>query len=213
MKVVSLNVSKTIEVPWEGKMIQTGIYKKPVTRPLEIKGINVEGDDQGNRKTHGGIDRAVYAYPMEHYEYWRKQYPDKELPFGMFGENLTTTGLFEDKVHVGDIFKIGTAEIMAVQPRMPCYRLGIRFDDQEVIEKYVATDYCGIFFRIVKEGIIKQDDEIILIKKDPESLSILEIYYLMQNKGDIETINKSLKLKHLPEVLKIRFQKLLKPEK
>ena len=130
MKIVSLNVGEIREVPWEGKMIQTGIFKNPTNDPLGVKGINIVGDTQGNRKTHGGVDRAVYSYPMEHYNYWKKQYPDKELPFGIFGENLTTEGLIESQVNIGDIFKVGTAEIMAVQPRMPCHRLGIRFNDQ-----------------------------------------------------------------------------------
>ena len=209
MRVISLNVGKIREVPWDGKMIQTGVFKEPVNGTLEVKGINIDGDNQGNRKSHGGIDRAVYAYPMEHYEYWKSQYPNKELPFGMFGENLTTEGLFEDKVCVGDIFRIGTAEIMAVQPRMPCYRLGNRFNDQSIIDKYLETDFCGIFFKIIKEGKLCSGDEIKLIRKDLDTMSIVEIYYLMQNKGDKDAIDRSLKLDHLPEALKIRFQKLL----
>ena len=213
MKVISLNVGKIREVSWDGKTIQTGVFKEPVTESLEVKGINIDGDSQGNKKSHGGIDRAVYAYPMEHYQYWKKQYPQKELPFGMFGENLTTEGVFEDKVFVGDVFRIGTAELMATQPRMPCYRLGIRFDDQSIIDNYLATDFCGIFFKILHEGKIQAGDDITLIKKDPNTMSIVEIYYLMQNKGDNKTINRALQLDHLPETLKIRFQKVLETEK
>ena len=209
MKVISLNVSNLKEIPWDGKMIQTGIFKEPVTKALEVKGINIVGDDQGNRKTHGGPDRVVYSYAMEYYDYWNKQYPNKNLPFGMFGENLTTEGLFENKIQIGDIFKIGTAEIMAVQPRMPCYRLGIKFDDQKVIDKYLETDYCGIFYKVVKEGKIKSHDEIKLVKNDPESMTIVEIYHLMQEKGNRETVQKALKLEHLPDKLKVRFQQLL----
>lgn len=212
MKVVSLNVGEIRDVPWDGKIIQTGIYKQPVKGPIEVKGINIDGDNQGNRKTHGGVDRVVYAYPMEHYKFWKNQYPEKELPFGMFGENLTTEGLFENKVHVGDVFQIGTAEIMATQPRMPCYRLGIRFDDQKVMDKFLETDYCGIFFKIIQEGKLQADDEIKLLKTDPNEMSIVDIYYLMQNKSDKDSINKSLKSEHLSENLKERFQKLLEKE-
>ena len=131
----------------------------------------------------------------------------------MFGENLTTEEVFEDKVFVGDVFRIGTAELMATQPRMPCYRLGIRFDDQSIIDNYLATDFCGIFFKILHEGKIQAGDDITLIKKDPNTMSIVEIYYLMQNKGDNKTMNRALQLDHLPETLKIRFQKVLETEK
>lgn len=209
LKVVSLNVGKVKEVTYDGKTIRTGIYKKPIQEPLEAKGINIEGDDQGNRKTHGGIDRAIYSYPMEHYSYWKKQYPTKELPFGMFGENLTTEGLLEKDVKVGDIFKIGTTKIMALQPRMPCYRLGYKFDDEKIIDKFLETDYCGIFYRIIKEGKLQVGDEINLIKSDPDSMTIVEIFYLMQDKGTKDLIQKALNLEHLPDVLKKRFQKLL----
>ena len=209
LKVISLNVSKIREVPYDGKMIKTGIFKEPVKESLEAKGINIEGDDQGNRKTHGGIDRAIYSYPMEHYSYWKKQYPDKELPFGMFGENLTTEGLIEKDVKVGDIFRIGTVEMMAMQPRMPCYRLGFKFDDQKVIDKFLETDFCGIFYRIIKEGKLQVGDEINLIKSDPDSMTMVEIFYLMQEKTTEDLILRALKLEHLPDVLNERFQKLL----
>lgn len=205
MKIVSLNVSLIKDIQWNGKVVKTGIYKEPTINSLEVKGVNIVGDDQADRKSHGGINKSIYAYSMEHYDYWRKQYPLKELPFGMFGENLTTEGLFEWNVNIGDTFKIGTAELIAVQPRIPCFKLGIRFNDPHILKQFLRAPYCGIYFRIKKEGVMKAGDEIQLIHHDPHDISILDLYSILKGPGEKKTILKALELEYLPEKLRKSF--------
>ena len=195
---------------WDGEIIKTGIFKEPVNNLLEVKGVNIAGDDQADRKIHGGINKSIFAYPVEHNENWRNEYPAKEMPFGMFGENLTTEGIFEDKVNVGDTFKVGTTELIAVQPRMPCYKLGIRFNDQEIQKKFLQTSFSGIYFKIAIEGSIKSGDSISLLEKDPNNITILDIYSILRKMVGKSAIINALKLKHLPEELKIEMGEVLK---
>src|SRR6516162_8869651 len=124
MKVVSLNVGLPRTVQWKGKAVSTGIFKTPVSGRIRLRSLNFDGDRQADLAVHGGPDKAVYAYPAEHYPYWRGELPDAEVPWGAFGENLTTTGLTEEEVRIGDLFRVGSAELVATQPRTPCYKLG-----------------------------------------------------------------------------------------
>ncbi|HSC71578.1 MAG TPA: MOSC domain-containing protein, partial [Candidatus Methylomirabilis sp.] len=127
MRLVSVNVGLPREVAAKGKRVRTGIFKEPVDGRVLLRTLNLEGDRQADLTVHGGPSKAVYAYPSEHYQYWRKELPDMHLPWGMFGENFTTEGLLEGQVHVGDRFRIGSAELMVTEPRLPCYKLGVRF--------------------------------------------------------------------------------------
>ncbi len=205
-KIVSLNISQIKHVEWKGRTITTGIFKESTDEILDVKGVNIVGDEQADRSVHGGIDKAVYAYPVEHYPYWRKLYPDMKLPYGMFGENLTVQGLLESDVFVGDRIQIGTTELIAVQPRMPCYKLGIRFGNQSIIKKFYQSDFPGIYFKIAKEGKLQVGDPINILKKDPFQVSIKNIFDIIRGQASTSQFEKAIQLEHLPSHLKKQIQ-------
>ncbi|OLS27699.1 MAG: hypothetical protein HeimC2_10590 [Candidatus Heimdallarchaeota archaeon LC_2] len=208
-KLVSLNVSQIKQVLWKGKEITTGIFKEPVTEKVSVRGVNITGDDQADRSVHGGVNKAIYSYPTEHYPFWKKHFLEKELPYGMFGENLSTQGLLETETHVGDRIKIGTTELIAVQPRMPCYKLGIRFETQNIIKKFYQSNFSGIYFKIAKEGEIQVGDTITIIEKDPLRVSIKDIFDIIRGQGTADQYENAVHAKHLPSGLKIQIQQLL----
>src|SRR5579863_4568929 len=152
MKLISLNVGRPRLVVYNGATINTGIFKHPVSGPVQLRRLNLDGDRQADLRVHGGPDKAVYAYPSEHYAWWRAQLDRVELPWGAFGENLTIEGLTENDVCVGDRFRAGTAEFVVTQPRMPCYKLGIRFGRTDVVEKFLASGRTGFYVSVVREG-------------------------------------------------------------
>jgi len=162
---------------------------------------------------HGGFDKAVYSYPVEHYPYWKDIFPDKELSYGMFGENLTTQGLIEDSVNIGDIYEIGTTRIVVTQPRMPCYKLGIKFGRMDVIEKFINSKKPGIYFRVLQEGEIEPGGEIRLIKSDRNKVKVIDIVWLYTNdptsSDQRKLLEKATKLKYLPTGWKTHFQNKL----
>ena len=205
MKVISVNISQIKTVKWKGRLIRTGIFKEPFEGPLEVKGVNIVGDDQADRTVHGGLNKAIYSYPSEHYPYWKELYPEKDVPFGMFGENLTTVGMVEKEVNIGDTFQIGSVELIAVQPRTPCYKLGIKFADPLVLKSFIKAPYCGIYFKIKKEGSLKAGDNITLIHKDANNITVEDIYNLLRGQGNNKLIAKATELEHLPEELKRSF--------
>jgi MOSC domain-containing protein YiiM len=134
MKIVSLNIGLPREVSWQGKLVTTGIFKEPVKAPVMLRTLNLDGDKQADLTVHGGASKAVYAYPSEHYNYWRDRLAGMDLPWGMCGENFTTDGLLEEAVYIGDKFRIGEAEVIVTEPRMPCYKLGIKFGRPDIIK-------------------------------------------------------------------------------
>src|SRR6266404_1035575 len=136
MKIVSLNVGLPREVTWQRKVVTTGIFKEPVNGPVMLRTLNLDGDRQADLRVHGGVSKAVYAYPTEHYSYWRTEFPGIDLPWGMFGENFSTEGLLEESVYIGDRFGIGEAEVVVTEPRMPCYKLGLKFGDSRIIKRF-----------------------------------------------------------------------------
>ena len=150
MKVLSVNVGLPRNVLFNGQIITTAIFKDPVNGHIILRKLNLDGDKQADLTVHGGIDKAVYSYPEEHYDYWRKQFPNMDLVWGMFGENFTTKGLLEDAVNVGDQFQIGSAKLVATQPRMPCYKLGVRFGRMDVIRKFMTSGRPGIYFKVLQ---------------------------------------------------------------
>lgn len=205
-KIVSLNISQIKHVEWKGRIITTGIFKKPSEKILEVKGVNIVGDEQADKSVHGGINKAIYAYPMEHYSFWRNLYPDMKLPYGIFGENLSLQGLLESEVFVGDRIQIGTTELIAVQPRMPCYKLGIRFGTQSIIKKFYQSDFPGIYFKIAKEGKLQVGDPIKILKKDPLQVSIKNIFDIIRGQASTSQFEKAIQLEHLPSNLKTQIQ-------
>ena len=209
MKVLSVNVGFPRKVLFNGQIITTAIFKDPVKGPIMLRKLNLDGDKQADLTVHGGLDKAVYSYPSEHYDYWRKQFPNTDLVWGMFGENFTTEGLFEDAVNVGDQFQIGSAKLVATQPRMPCYKLGVRFGRMDVIRRFMASGRPGIYFKVSTEGEVQTGDKIKIIRRDKNNVTVKDIVslYIARNDIDnIETMKRATKIRDLPEGWRYEFQ-------
>ena len=209
MKVLSVNVGLPRKVIFNGQPVTTAIFKDPVNGPVTLRRLNLDGDRQADLTVHGGVDKAVYSYPAEHYEYWRKQFPNTDLAWGMFGENFTTEGLMEDTVNVGDHLQIGTATLVASQPRMPCYKLGVRFGTMDIIRRFLASSRPGIYFSVLKEGEVQTGDKIAITKKDKNNVTVKDIVRLYVNSddiGNIETLRRATKISALPEGWRHEFQ-------
>jgi MOSC domain-containing protein YiiM len=212
MKVLSVNVGLPRKVLFNGQNVTTAIFKDPVKGPIMLRKLNLDGDKQADLTVHGGVDKAVYSYPAEHYDYWRKQLLDVDLIWGMFGENFTTEGLMEDAVNVGDEFQIGSAKLVATQPRMPCYKLGVRFGRMDVVRRFLASGRPGIYFKVLTEGRVQVGDNIKIIKKDKNNVTVKDIVHLYVNKDradNIETMRRAMKIMALPDGWKSEFQKIL----
>jgi len=151
MKIVSLNVGMPREVSWHGRSVETGIFKEPVKGPLALRELNLDGDGQADLTVHGGAYKAVYCYPLENYEYWKKELPGRDLPMGMFGENFTIEGLLENEAHLGDRFSVGTAEVLVTQPRLPCYKLGVRFGADDMVKRFLASGRTGFYLAVTRQ--------------------------------------------------------------
>jgi MOSC domain-containing protein YiiM len=208
MKVLSVNVGLPRKVLFNGQIVTTAIFKDPVKGPIMLRKLNLVGDKQADLTVHGGVDKAVYSYPAEHYDYWRKQFPNMDLVWGMFGENFTTEGLMEDSVNIGDQFQIGYGKLVATQPRMPCYKLGVRFGHMEVIRQFMASGCPGIYFKVVEEGEVEAGDKIRIIRKDKNNVTVKDIVrlYTTRDHIDIETMRRATKIKALPEGWRYEFK-------
>jgi MOSC domain-containing protein YiiM len=208
MKLISLNVGLPRIVESNGEPVTTGIFKEPKQGPVMLRKLNLDGDRQADLTVHGGVSKAVYGYPVEHYEFWRRELPDMELPFGMFGENFTTEGLREDTLNVGDRFRIGEAELMVTEPRLPCYKLGIKFGRSDILRRFLQSRRTGFYFAVVKEGQVEAGDEIELLSRDSNNISIADITRLYAfEKDDVVTLRRAVKLEALSESWREYFQK------
>jgi MOSC domain-containing protein YiiM len=172
---VSVNIGKGRNVLVNGRTVRTGIFKAPVDGPVAIRRTKVEGDEVVDLRVHGGPYKAVYLYPSEHYDFWRRELALEELPFASFGENLTSEGLTEQDVHIGDEFKIGSAVLKVTQPRMPCFKLALRFERADMVKRFWQSGRAGIYFSVVKEGEVERGNKIELLQTDPEQVSISEV--------------------------------------
>jgi MOSC domain-containing protein YiiM len=212
MRVVSLNVGLPRDVVWHGRTVTTGIYKNPVDGRRVLRRLNLDGDGQADLTVHGGAFKAAYCYPIEHYAPWQAEL-GRELPFGMFGENFTTDGLDEDSVHIGDRFSIGTAHVVVTQPRLPCYKLGIRFEDDGMIKRFLASGRTGFYVAVEHEGDVGAGDAIALAGRDPDGVRVADITRLYVRKtfseADVATIRRALRVAALPESWKAHFQQRL----
>jgi MOSC domain-containing protein YiiM len=207
MKLLSLNGGAPRALTYRGKEITTGIFKEPVAGAVMLRQTNLDGDGQADLSVHGGESKAVYAYPSEHYEFWRRELPEVNLPWGAFGENLTTEGLTEDSVHIGDRFRIGEAELMVTEPRFPCYKLGIKFGREDIIEWFLNSRRSGFYFAVVREGKIAAGDAIELVHRDAHGVTIADIVRVHSfDKDDLATLRRAVAVKALPERWRIRFQ-------
>jgi MOSC domain-containing protein YiiM len=178
MIVISTNIGEPKTIVWHGKKVQTGIYKFPVDHPIFLGTEDVENDHVMDRKYHGGVDKACYLYSADHYTWWKEFYPELEMPWGMFGENLTVEGLHENEINVGDIFEIGEAVVQTTQPRQPCYKLGIRFQNPKVVKQFVESGFPGVYVRVLKNGMVKTGEKMIL-KEKSNSISIQKVFELL----------------------------------
>lgn len=211
MHIVSVNVGLPLTVNWGGRTFQTSIYKYPTASRLPVTTLNLAGDAQADLTVHGGLDKAVYAYDSAHYAYWQQQLPTRtDWPYGLFGENLTTVGLLDDEVRIGDVFQIGTARLRAVQPRFPCFKLNARFDDRLMTKRFGDAGRCGIYFQIVEEGDLQVGDTIERIDQAPEGVTIRDVadWYLGKT-GDADVLHRILNLPYLPNRLKSQFRRMM----
>ena len=160
---------------WQGRKFATGIFKMPVKGAVRVETLGIQGDVQADLPAHGGQEKAVYAYPSEHYEYWNDQL-QASLRWGMFGENLTTQGLLEESVYTGDCFQVGSAELIVTQPRFPCYKLGMKFDSMEMVKRFQLSGRCGFYLAVLKGGHIAAGDQIRLITLNSNSHTVAEIF-------------------------------------
>ncbi len=208
MKLISLNVALPRIVEYNGGPVATGIFKEPVPGPVMLRTLNLDGDRQADLSVHGGVSKAVYVYPSEHYEFWRAELPEMELPYGMFGENFTTEGLFEDRVNVGDRFRVGEAELMVTEPRLPCYKLGLKFGRPDIIRKFLQSRLTGFYFAVLKEGEVRAGDQIDLISRDGNDIAISDITRLYAfERDDLATLRRAVQLEALSGSWREYFQR------
>jgi MOSC domain-containing protein YiiM len=213
MKLVSLNVGLPREVMWRGTKVSTAIYKKPVGGRVALRKLNLDGDRQADLTVHGGEFKAVYCYPLEHYDYWKSELPGQDLPMGAFGENFTTDGLLEDSVHLGDRFSVGSAEVFVTQPRLPCYKLGIRFQSDDMVKRFFVSRRTGFYLAVARAGEVSSGDVIELIARDPNGVPVSEITRLYAEKrygdSDVTSLRRALRVAALPESWKEYFRERL----
>ena len=205
-KIISLNVGLPRRVVLNGQVVTTGIFKEPTDGHVMIRRLNLDGDKQADLTVHGGVDKAVYSYAAEHYDYWRGVLPSMNLPWGMFGENFTTQGLLEDNVKIGDTLQVGSAKLMVTQPRMPCYKLGVRFGRMDIVRRFMASGRPGIYCKVLEEGEVVKGDKINIISKDKNNITVIDIVRMYnRDHRDIELMKRAIKIGALPEGWKYEF--------
>jgi MOSC domain-containing protein YiiM len=213
MKIISVNVGQPWEVTWHGRSVSTGIYKEPVQGRVVARKLNLDGDRQADLTVHGGEWKAVYCYPIEHYGYWKRELPGQELTMAVFGENFTTEGLLENSVRLGDRFAVGSAEFVVTQPRLPCYKLGIRFQDDGMVKRFLASGRTGFYLAVTREGEVGAGDSINAIARDSNGVAISEITRLYIAKRyaeeDVMSVRRALQVAELPESWKAYFRERL----
>lgn len=210
MKLISVSVGRPRGVVFQGKSVSTGIFKEPVAGRICVRRLNLEGDGQADLTVHGGPDKAVYAYPAEHYAFWRGELPGRDLPWGMFGENFTTEGLREEELRLGDRFRIGTAELVVTQPRLPCYKLGIKFGDMGMVKRFLSSGRTGFYLSVAGEGEVAAGDSIELLARDPAAITVADVTRLYAfERDDREGLERALTSEVLPEGWRDYFQKQL----
>jgi len=166
INLVSVNCGLPRQVLWRSRSVTTSIYKEPVKGRVALRTLNIDGDRQADLTVHGGLSKAVYCYPVSHYEYWKAESPVRELPLGSFGENFTVAGLVENSVHIGDRFAVGSAEVIVTEPRLPCYKLGVRFESDEMGKRFLASRRSGFYVAVVREGDVGAGDKIVMTGRE-----------------------------------------------
>ena len=210
MKLISVNVGLPREVTVGSKTVRTSIWKYPVQGRIHVAALNLDGDQQSDLSVHGGIDKAVYLYPGEHYSYWRTQLPDVDLPLGAFGENFTSEGILEDEVRIGDRIRVASAEFVVTQPRLPCFKLGIRFDRRDMVKRFLASKRTGFYLAVLREGEVENGDTIEFTEKQQSGITITEIVSLYTaDSQNQELLRRATEVPALPQSWKDYFRKRL----
>lgn len=214
MKLLSVNCGLPREVPWHGAQATTSIYKQPVAGRVALRTLNLDGDRQSDLSVHGGKNKAVYFYSIEHYAYWKSELPQTPLPLGAFGENFTVEGFLEENTHVGDRISVGSAELVVTQPRLPCYKLGIRFESDEMVKRFLASGRTGFYTAVVREGEVGAGDELTVVHQDPDSIPISEItrLYVAKEYGpeDLRLVRRLIAVEALTDSWKTYFQEKMR---
>jgi len=207
MKVVSVNVGLPREVTWKGKTVTTGIFKTAVDGPVELRRHNLKGDKQADLSVHGGPTKAAYVYPLQHYEYWREELPELDYSWGNFGENFTIDGIDEESVYVGDEFRIGGAKVVVTEPRMPCFKLGIRFGRADMVKRFLSSQRTGFYFGVVEEGQVQAGDALELLNNHPDQLSVADVTRLYSTeKTNQKLLKKAISVLVLPQSWRSYFE-------
>jgi ferredoxin-NADP reductase/MOSC domain-containing protein YiiM len=208
--VVSVNVGLPKDVPWQGKTVHTGIWKQPVTGPVMVRRLNIDGDGQGDLAGHGGEQRAVFVYQLDSYRHWEQHFGRDDFVYGMFGENLTIEGLPDAEVCIGDRYRIGEAEFEVTQPRVTCYRVGMRVGEPQLPALLVAHHRPGFYMRVITEGNIQAGEPIVKISAGPESLSVADTDALLYLPGrDTSKLRAALRIPALSPGWQGSFRDLL----
>lgn len=211
MRVISVNVGQPKEVAWKGRKVTTGIFKEPVVGRVAVGRLNIEGDRQADLTVHGGPEMAIYAYPAEYYHFWREQFPEMNLPWGMFGENLTIEGLLDETVHIGDRFQVGSAHVVVTQPRVPCYKLGLKFGRDDMLKRFLQSGLTGFYFAVRKEGNAAAGDSITLLQRDEHQVRVADITRLYrEEKYNADLLQKVVDVEVLPERWREYFMERLR---
>ena len=208
MKLINISVGmpQMIQTADEA-IVTTAIFKGLVDGPVKVNQLNLEGDAQADLRVHGGWSKAVYAYPIEHYEYWRREFPEKQLETSQFGENLATEGMLETEIFIGDRLRIGSAEFIVTEPRMPCYKLGIRFGRKDILRRFLQSRRSGFYLAVAKTGVIQAGDPIQIMSRDENKVSVTDIVRIwVEDKDDVETMSRALRVDSLPETWKEPFR-------
>jgi MOSC domain-containing protein YiiM len=206
-----VNVGGPREVDWHGRAVRTSIWKAPVEGPVRVTTLNLEGDEQSDLSVHGGSEKAVYVYPSEHYEYWRRELPTADLPWGALGENFTTEGLLETEVSIGDRLRSGSAEFLVTQPRVPCYKLGIRFGRDDMVKRFLRSGRSGFYLAVVREGEVAAGGRVELAGRDHHGVTVADIAALYARDADSEALlRRAVELPALPEGWKEHLRRRLR---
>ena len=207
MKVISVNLGLPREIFHEGRVIRTGIFKEPTNGRVRVGALNLAGDEQADLTVHGGPNKAIYVYPSEHYEFWRKELPQAKLTWGMFGENLTSEGLLENDLNVGDRLCAGSAEFMVTEPRLPCYKLGLKFGRDDIVKRFLKSRRTGFYCAVLREGEIGAGDPIHWLARDDHSVTVADITRLYAfDRNDTAGMRRAVDAKALPESWRIHFR-------
>ncbi len=207
MRVASVNVGMPKTRLWRGRYVSTAIFKDPVASRVPLRRHNLDGDAQADLSVHGGPDKAVYAYPSEHYDYWRGELPGRDLRPGAFGENLTTEGLTEGSIHIGDEFRVGSARLVVTQPRQPCFKLGLRHDDPSMVKRFLASGRPGIYFAVAEEGEVGPGDPIERVREDEHRVTLIEVNAMIFDpQADPDAIRRALRVPALAASIREELQ-------